>query len=220
MADARRQLVGYWCWAAMPTTTTRAPRRSTGARTKRLALVVTPLLWLGVAGGCGETHGQRVGTTPPDGVAAPTTTVATAAGRYRATGILRNTRFAVPPIVLYTRIEGRGSGYSVYARLTRDLPRDRTGGVNGFFNITSNPDAVEGNPILNGSGRRAHCFEQAIGWLQSRRTPTGRGAAVDLTLTVNDRHHRRGTLTTTVRLSTRKVRGNVDDGGYPARVGC
>ncbi|HEY4095132.1 MAG TPA: hypothetical protein VGM33_06480 [Baekduia sp.] len=137
-----------------------------------------------------------------------------------ATGILAGTKFAVPPVVLFTAVEGAGGGYTVYARLTRDLPRDGNGAVAASFNITSNPDAVQGNPTSTRGSRRRHCFQQAISSLSTKPSPTDAGTRVTLTLTAHDRHHRRGTLTTAVRLAARDVHGNVSEGPYPKRVGC
>jgi hypothetical protein len=135
------------------------------------------------------------------------------------TGILARTQFAVAPVVVFTSVAGQGGGYVVYGRLTRDLPRGRDGGIDAAFNLTSNPDAVQGNPV----SRRPHgryCFEQPISYLSTQPTPTQDGARVTLTLTAHDRHHRRGMLSATVRLSARTVQGNVSEGSYPRRAGC
>jgi len=229
----------------MPTTTTTATQRSTGGSsavrrsmcsahtrgspTRRAVLPVRPptkplrlatawLLCLAL-GSCGA-GSDRPTTVAPPGVAAPTTSVAAGASVDQATGILRTTKFAAPPVLLYTLIEGTGGGYTVYARLTRELPRDRRGGISAAFNITSDPAAVQGNPILTRRGHRRHCYEQAISYLATQPTPTRRGARVELTLTAHDRQHHHGTLRTTVRLATRTVRGNVPEGSYPKRVGC
>jgi hypothetical protein len=213
--------VGQRSTSSAPTRGSATPPvgRAVRPRARRRVVAIQVAATLLLSFGCGASD-EGAATTSSHGLAASVLTAAHPREHDRSTGILKGIRFAVPPVLLFTSVQGKGGGYTVYARLTRELPRDRNGGIAASFNIMSDPDAVQGNPMSTRRGRRRHCYQQAISQLSTQPTPTYSGARVRLLLAAHDREHHRGTLTTTVRLKTREVRGNVSEGSYPKRVGC
>lgn len=160
----------------------------------------------------------------PEGSSAPPCAAAgkASAGGY-GTGVLSKTRFVKAPIiVLFTpsKPDPDDAGYTIYFRLSRDLPRDPAGGRNAVFA----PFEGSADPILGLLARPGRwCFTQDV-WTDPTETglPTSRGSKIHLILKAHDSRHRTGTLPATATLRIQKPRAANDyrPYPYPKKLGC
>ena len=160
----------------------------------------------------------------PQGSSAPPCAVA---GKARAggygTGVLSKTRFVKAPIiVLFTpsKPDPHDAGYTIYFRLSRDLPRNPAGGRNAVFA----PFEGSADPILGLLARPGRwCFTQDVGTDPTETgLPTKRGSKIHLILQAHDKHHLAGTLPANATLRVQKPRAANDyrPYPYPKELGC
>jgi hypothetical protein len=160
----------------------------------------------------------------PEGSSAPPCAVA---GKARAggygTGVLSKTRFVKAPIiVLFTpsKPDPHDAGYTIYFRLSRDLPRNPAGGRNAVFA----PFEGSADPILGLLARPGRwCFTQDVGTDPTETgLPTTRGSKIRLVLKAHDSRHRTGTLpaTATLRIQKPRTANDYRPSPYPKELGC
>jgi hypothetical protein len=144
------------------------------------------------------------------------------AGGY-GTGLLSKTRFVKAPIiVLFTpsKPDPHDAGYTIYFRLSRDLPRNPAGGRNAVFA----PFEGSADPILGRLARPGRwCFTQDVGTDPTETgLPTKRGSKIHLILKAHDKRHRTGTLPVNATLRIQKPRAANDyrPYPYPKELGC
>src|SRR3954465_15822217 len=104
---------------------------------RRLRASVGAVVAVCVLTGCGSGGTKTGGDGAPSG-APRVGTAAMNPERYPGSGRLRDTRFAVLPIVTVKRCVARrhpcvGAAYTVYARLNRDVPRRANGAIAARF---------------------------------------------------------------------------------------
>ena len=140
------------------------------------------------------------------------------------TGRLRNTHFAVRPVVMFgSNADENGSyhGYSVYARLTRDLPRRKNGMVAADFSV--NGVGAVGDPVVRFSAP-LHCFLQSsiVSEEDVPKIPLRPRARVTVTVTSTGLGGRpTGTLSTTTRTRPGMKSGPHDfTNPFEEAIGC
>ena len=150
-----------------------------------------------------------------------TAAVSTPAGH--GTGVLSKTRFVKAPIIVLfapSKPDPHDAGYTIYFRLSRDLPRNPAGGRNAVFA----PFEDSSDPILGLLARPGRwCFAQDVGTDPTETgLPTKRGSKIHLILKAHDSRHRTGTLPATATLRVQKPRAANDyrPSPYPKELGC
>jgi hypothetical protein len=197
-----------------------------------LVLACTPAIACGGQGATTEprdTSGTGMSSTAKSAVTsgcassvAPPCAAATREGA-RGTGILSRTRFVKAPIIVYfkpRKPDPHFAGYTIYFRLTRDLPRNPSGGRNGKFA----PFEGSSDPILGALAKPGRwCFGQDVSTdPTSSGLPTKAGAKIRLMLKASDHRHRTGTLAATATVLVQKPRAANDyrPYPYPKKLGC
>jgi hypothetical protein len=139
------------------------------------------------------------------------------------TGVLGKTRFVKAPIIVLfapRKPDPHDAGYTIYFRLSRDLPRNPAGGRNAVFA----PFEDSSDPILGLLARPGRwCFTQDVGTDPTETgLPTKRGSKIRLILKAHDHRHRTGTLPATATLRIQKPRAANDyrPYPYPKELGC
>jgi hypothetical protein len=127
-------------------------------------------------------------------------------------GALKGTRFVVPPIVsvLVNPVNSAEAGYTVYARLNRDLPRRAANGkIAAVFSVN---DVRQEDPIGRLSRKRPNCFTGGIGFVIGQsKLPARPGSRVRVRLSSLDTQGRaNGSLSMVVRLRAREERAAND----------